>query len=86
MQVAGEYVGVFVDGSVLDDVTFRLFYLETLFHPAAQKIDLEVERPAVHVFVEVGYVGVARLLEKGGAAEPVGKHLGQRGLAAAYIS
>jgi hypothetical protein len=51
-------VGVFVDGSVLDDVFVLAPKAVDLAEAAVQEVDLEVEGPPHHVVVKLVEVGV----------------------------
>ena len=87
MEVRGEDAGVLVDGAVLDDDVLLLGDLHHVLETLVQEVDLQVEGPPLHVFVEVGEVGVeVDGLELRGPPVVGGEHLGQRGLSAADIS
>ena len=77
-----------IDRAVLDDVARRGVgeHLHRLPDAAPEKIDLQVERPAVHVLVKVPDIGVVALLEIRPRVVPLREHLGQRRLPAADIS
>ena len=54
VQVVGEDVGILVDRAILNDhVVARCEHIERLLDTTAQKIDLQVERPPLHVVVEI---------------------------------
>ena len=88
VKVAREDVRVLVDRAVLDDVALRDVgeHLHRLPDAASEEIDLQVERPAVHVLVKIADIGVVALLEVGPRVVTRREHLGQRGLPAADIS
>ena len=87
VQVGREDACVLEDGAVLDEGVFRLRYLDHLLEAAVEEVDLQVERPAGHIGVEVGQVGVVLYrLETGRPAVVVGEHLGERGLTATDVS
>ena len=58
VQVGRKNVGVFVDGSVLNDRVVALQNIEHLLVAMVEKINLQVERPPLHVVVEVCEVGI----------------------------
>jgi len=58
VEVRCEDIGILIDGPVLDDIFARLADLDDLAEPAVQKIDLQVERPALHVLVKVIEIGI----------------------------
>ena len=87
MQVVGEDVGVLVDRAILNDhVVARGEHVERLLDTTTQKIDLQVERPPLHVVVEIADIRIVALLIVGLRVVVPGQYLGQRRLSAADIS
>jgi len=58
MEVSRKNLGVFVDRPVLYDALRTFHNALMVVKPLREKIDLEIERPAVHVFIKIGKVGV----------------------------
>lgn len=58
VQVSGKDVRVFVDGAVLNNGFLAFADLSHLVKPTVQKIDLQVKRPARHVFIEIAQVWI----------------------------
>ena len=52
IQVSRENISIFVDSSVLDDIVAALAYLHHLTETAVKEIYLQVERPALHIFIK----------------------------------
>lgn len=87
MEVGGKDVGVFVDSSVLNYSILPVSYFQQLLEPVVEKIDLEVETPPLHIAVEVRQVRVVlNILVVSLPAKVAGQHIGERGLARAYIA
>ena len=81
-------MGILVDGPVLEDDALPAVaeHLHGLLDTAPEERNLKVERPAVHVVVEVADVGVVALFVIGFGAIALGQHLGQRGLSASDVT
>lgn len=58
-QIGGENIGILVDGAILHDGSAALLYLLHLTVATGQKKNLQVERPALHVHVEIGQIRIA---------------------------
>ena len=58
VQVGSEYIGVFIDGPVLDYGPVSAQDFEHLLVSAVEEEDLQVERPTLHIVVEVTQVRV----------------------------
>jgi hypothetical protein len=58
VKVGSKDVGIFINGSVLDNCFSTSLYIEELVKPVVQKVDLEVEAPAGHVFVKIEQVWI----------------------------
>ena len=87
MQVGRENARVLEDGTVLYDSVVALGNLYNLLEAFVEKVNLQVERPSVHVFVEVVEIRiVVHWLKFGYPAITFGQKFGERGLAASYIS
>lgn len=87
MQVVGENIGILVHRPILKNIDRTAAQnIHRLLNAAAQKIHLQVERPTIHIVVEIPDVGIVALLVIGLGAVALGQHLGQRGFAAADIS
>ena len=88
MQVVREDMRILVNRPVLEDHT-RLAvrkHVHRLLDPAPEKRDLQVERPAVHILVEIADIGVVALLQIALRGVTLRQHLSQRRLAAPDIS
>ena len=87
MQVWCEYLCILKDGAVLYDYVVGLGNLHHLFETAVEEIDLQVERPPLHVAVEVGKIWVVvNRLEAWCPSVSSGQQLGKCGLTASYVS
>ena len=87
MQVVGENIGILVHRPILKNIDRTAAQnIHRLLNAAAQKIHLQIERPTIHIVVEIPDVGIVALLVIGLGAVALGQHLGQRGFAAADIS
>lgn len=58
VEIPGENFGVFVDRSILNDRFAGFCHPFVMLEPVCQKVDLEMKRPALHVPVEIGEVGI----------------------------
>lgn len=58
VQVGGKDVGVFKDGAILNDGALALQDFENLPVTAVEEVNLKIERPAMHVVVEIAEVGI----------------------------
>jgi hypothetical protein len=58
VEVGSKYAGVFIDGAVLDDDVIAFADLNYVTETLVQEINLEVERPPFHIFVEVCQIGI----------------------------
>lgn len=58
VKVGRKNEGIFVDGAVLDNSMRRFFDFLDLRKAAIEVIDLQVERPTLHVVVEIVEIGV----------------------------
>lgn len=58
VQVAGKNVSIFVNGPILNDRFFSTQDRQNLLVSAVQKVNLQVERPTVHVVVKINEVRV----------------------------
>jgi hypothetical protein len=52
VEVRSEDIGVFIYGAILYDSFATFTDPDDLPEPAVQKIDLQVERPSLHIFIE----------------------------------
>ena len=87
VQVGGKDARVLIDGAVLDDVDIALRDFNHLLEALVQEVNLQVERPACHVGIEVFQIGiVVHGLKTRAPPVVLGKQLGQGGLAAADVS
>ena len=87
MQVRCEDAGILEDGTILDDGLRRLWDLNDFLESLVQEVDLRVERPPLHVGIEVGEIRVVvDGLEPWGPAVTLGKQSRERGLAASDVS
>ena len=87
VQVRREYHRVLVDGAVLDYILPRVLELDDVLEPLVEEVHLEVERPPLHVVVEIHEIGVEihRLEVRFPSVMP-GQQTRKGGLAAAYVS
>jgi len=88
MQVVGEDVRILVDRAVLEDHP-RLAvgdHVHRLLDAAPEERNLKIERPAVHILVEVADIGIVALLEVALGVVALRKDLGKRRLAAPDVS
>jgi hypothetical protein len=53
MKIRCKDIGIFIDGSVLYNSFVRFPDFQYLGKAGIKKIDLEVKRPALHVFIKV---------------------------------
>src|SRR5258706_7112806 len=58
MKVLGKNIGVFVDGSVLNDRLLAFADNPHLVKPAIEKIDLKMKSPTCHVFIQITKIRV----------------------------
>ena len=58
MQVGSKNVGVFINGSVLDNCLGASLDIQELIQSVIQKVYLEVKTPSWHVFVKIEQVWV----------------------------
>jgi hypothetical protein len=58
MQVGCEYISILIDGPVLDNSLPGFPDHQNLAKPAVKKIDLQIERPSLHVFIKAVEIGV----------------------------
>ena len=87
MQVGRKDPGILIDGPVLDYDVLLLGDFNHVLEALVEEINLEIERPPLHIFVEISEIGIKiHGLELGGPAIMGGQHLGKRGFAAAYVS
>ena len=87
MQVGREDAGVFVDTAVLHDDLVALADFYHVQEALVQEVNLDIERPALHIVVEVGKIGVViDRFEFRGPFEVLHEHLGQRGFSTADIA
>ncbi len=87
VEVVGEDVRILVHGAVLeDDLRILRQHVHRLPYPAAEERNLQIERPAIHILVEIADVGVVRILQVGLRAVASGEDLRERRPAAADIS
>ena len=88
MQVVREDVRILVDRAVLEDHP-RLAvgdHAHRLLDAAPEERNLKIERPAVHILVEVADIGIVALLEVALGVVALRKDLGKRRLAAPDVS
>ncbi len=87
VKVRGEDAGVLVDCPVLDDDIAAPGDVHDILEPLVQEINLKIERPTLHVGVEIGKIRVeVNRFELGRPAVMGRQHLCQGGLAAAYVA
>ena len=87
VEIGCKDTGILEDGAVLDDGVGTLGNLDHLLEALVEEVDLQVERPPLHVGIEVLQVGVVVYgFESGGPSVTVGQHFGQRGLTTANVS
>ena len=86
MQVRRKDMGVLVNRAVLNQVAARRQDFGSLPDALAEKVNLQVERPAVHIVVEIADIGIVALLEIGFGARPLRQDARERGLPASDIS
>lgn len=58
VQIGGKDVSILVNGTVLNDGPLAFADLPHLVKPTVQKINLQVKRPARHVFIEIAQVWI----------------------------
>ena len=58
VEVGREDTCVLVDSTVLNDVLVGLAYFDNILEALVEEIDLQVERPARHILVEISEIGV----------------------------
>jgi hypothetical protein len=58
VEVGCKDEGIFVDGPILDDGHISLPDIEHLLIPAIEEIDLKIERPALHIIIEIAEVRI----------------------------
>ena len=84
-----EDMRILVDRAILEDrprIAVVGQHIHRLLNAAPEEVDLQIERPAVHVLVEIADVGVVALLEVGFGVVTLGQNPGQRGLPASDIA
>ena len=87
MQVRSEDSRVFEDGTILDDGFFATRNGHYILESLVEKVDLQIERPALHIFIEVFEIGVeVYRFEEGRPSVVLGKHFGECGFPAADVS
>ena len=87
VKIGGKDACVFKDGAVLNDGMFAFGNFNHFLESFVKEVDLCVERPAGHVGVEVGQIGiVVNWFKTWCPSVTVGEHFGERGLATANIS
>ena len=89
MEVVREDMRILVDRAILKDrprIAVVGQHVHRLLNAAPEEVDLQIERPAVHVLVEIADVGVVALLEVGFGVVTLGQNPGQRGLPASDIA
>ena len=80
---------ILVDRAILEDrprIAVVGQHIHRLLNAAPEEVDLQIERPAVHVLVEIADVGVVALLGVGFGVVTLGQNPGQRGLPASDIA
>ena len=80
---------ILVDRAILEDrprIAVVGQHVHRLLDAAPEEINLQIERPAVHVLVEVADIGVVALLEVALGVVTLRKDLGKRRLAAPDVS
>ena len=58
MEVGRKYIRILINGSVLDNCFSTLADLNQLVQSAVEKIDLKIEAPTGHVFIEIKQIRV----------------------------
>src|SRR6267154_4353064 len=58
MEVFGKNIGIFINGSVLNDGLLTFPDDPNLVKPAVEEIDLKMKRPTGHVFIKVTKIRV----------------------------
>ena len=87
MQVGGEDACVFKNGTILNDGFFAPRNGHHILKSLVEKVDLQIERPALHIFIEVFEIGVEVYgFEEGRPSVVLGKHFGECGFPAADVS
>ena len=86
MQIRGKNVGILIYRSILHQIGPLGENRLRLPNPLSQKIDLQIERPTVHIIVEVTDIGIIAILVIGPRTGAVGKDFSQRGLPRTDIS
>ena len=87
VEIGGKDASVLKDGAVLDDGVAASTDGHNVFETLVEKIDLQVERPSVHVLIEVFKIRIeVYRFEEGRPVVVLGEHFGQRGLSAADVS
>jgi len=87
MEVGGKDACILENGAVLNDGFGALANLHDVLEALVQEVDLEVERPAAHVLIEIVEIGVVvDGLEACRPAVVGSKELGEGGFATTYVS
>ena len=87
MQIRRKNVRVLVDGSVLDDLLSAFLQFSQLSESRSQEENLQIERPTLHVLVEIIQVRVViHLLEMRLVAVVFCEERGQRSLSRPDVS
>ena len=87
VEVFCEDIGIFINGSVLNNRLIAFADLAHLAEPAVEKINLQVESPPGHVFVKIAEVRILfhRFVQRSPAIMP-GELLSQRRFSRANVS
>ena len=88
MEVAGKDMRILVNRAVLKNHARTAVgeHVHRLLDAASQKVHLQIERPAVHIFIEVADIGVVALFEIRLGIVALGQNLGQRRLSASDVA
>ena len=87
VEVGRKDAGILVNSTILDDVLVGLVDLHNVLEALVEEIDLEVERPACHVGIEIRQIRIVlHALEARLPAIMFGQHVGQRCLTTADIT
>ena len=87
MQIGREDTGILKDGAVLHHRFGTFGNFDHIPEPLVEEIDLQIKRPPLHIGIIVGQIRiVVHRFEVRMPAVSLGEHLGQRSLAAAYIT
>ncbi len=86
-QVGSEDAGIFINSAVLYHTGFTIPYFYEVLDAVIEKVYLQVEGPAGHVFIKINQVWVVfHIFKMRGPLVLLGEHAGKRGFAGADVA